>query len=154
MFKNIKMDKIGFILRNFTVCDKAVFTFLSFYGKCRFYNEPLGFYRQHNKSITSRNRQEYEPYKNELINRIKHAVYWNDFSSNMYYREMTLEREYRSKVLSTMALRHLDFTTAIHYSQYVNLKDIKKTRSKVIIWCLKGIRKIIDSFSYSHHIKL
>ena len=147
VFKNIKMEKIDTILQHFIVGDKAVFTLLSFEGKCRFYSEPLGFYRKHENSVTHNNRKAYEPYKKELINRIKHAEFWNDFSKKMYNDEVREVRKYRSKILTTMAFANMDFKTAIHYSQFVDLKDINKGSSRFIIRCLKINQKLISIFS-------
>ncbi|MFD2823324.1 glycosyltransferase [Lacinutrix iliipiscaria] len=137
MIRNIGFNNIMSILDNFIVGDKALFTLLSFSGKCRIYSEPVGFYRKHENSVTSKNRIEYVPFRDDLINRINHAKFWNDYSGNKFNEEVKEVVEYRSKVLTTMALRNSDFKTAIHYSQFVNLKTIKKTRTKIIIMLLK-----------------
>jgi len=137
MFKSMDLKEIFPFFEMFTVGDKVLFTYLSFNGKCRFYSSTVGFYRLHENSVTSKNRIDYIPFRDDLINRINHAVLCNNYSNNKYDKEVKEVREYRSKVLTGMALRNYDFKTAIYYSQFVNLKDVKKTRSRIII---KGLR--------------
>jgi glycosyltransferase involved in cell wall biosynthesis len=137
MFLNIDLKEIFPFFEIFTAGDKVLFTYLSFKGKCRFYSSPIGFYRKHENSLSSKNRIDYKPFRDDLINRINHAEFWNNFSNNKFGKEAKEVLEYRSKVLTGMALWNLDFKTAIYYSQFVNLKDVKKIRSRIIIRLLK-----------------
>ena len=137
MFRNIGFNNIMSLFVNFTVGDWPLFTKLSLLGKSRFINTSVGYYRKHPNSVTSNNRLEFKAFKNELINRINHAKYWNDKIGFKFNKEVKEVIEYRSKVLTTMAVRNFDMRTAIHYSKYVDLKTIKKTSSKFIIKTLK-----------------
>jgi glycosyltransferase involved in cell wall biosynthesis len=148
MFRNIGFKNIMTVFDNFVVGDKAVFTLLSFHGKCRFYAKPLGFYRKHENSVTSNNRTKYVPYKNELINRIKHAEFWNAYSAHKYNTESNFVKAYRSKVLTNIALRHWDLKTAVHYSQFVDMSHIKKPYSKLGIGSLKLLAKFVNYFQW------
>ena len=144
MFKNIGFADILKLLDNFVVGDWPLFTMLSFKGKCRFYSKPLGFYRIHANSVTSKNRINYIPYKNEFINRINHAIYWNKFSDGKYNFEENLVKQKRSRQLSNIALKHRDFKTAMYYSQFINVKELDKLYSKIIVRGLKFINWVFN----------
>jgi len=144
LFTNIGLENFSKILDNFIVGDKALFTLLSFHGKTRFYSQPVGFYRKHADSVTSKNRVNYKPYKKELINRIKHADYWNNYSNNNFSEETYEVKKYRSRILVGQALRNWDFKTAINYSKFVDLKDIKRLRPKTIFRFLRMLNTIFN----------
>lgn len=88
MFRNIGFKDCIKHLDHFLVGDWPLFTLMSFHGKCRFYSKSMGFYRIHENSITSKNRVDYIPYRNEFINRINHAIYWNKFSDYKFNKEV------------------------------------------------------------------
>nr|WP_321223005.1 glycosyltransferase [uncultured Psychroserpens sp.] len=137
MLRNIGFKECLSELNYFLVGDWPLFTRLSFKGKCRFYAKPMGFYRIHDNSITSKNRVDYKPFRNEFVNRINHATYWNAFGKNKFDIEERAVKERRSLVLTKMAMRNLDFKTAIKYAKFVNSKDVKKTYTKYVISVLK-----------------
>ncbi|WP_417214467.1 glycosyltransferase family 2 protein [Bizionia sp.] len=139
MFRNIGFKDVMSLFVNFSVGDWPLFTKLSLFGKSRFINKSVGYYRKHPNSVTNNNRLEYKAFKNELINRINHAKYWNDKLGSKFNKEVKEVIEYRSKILTTMAVRNFDMKTAIHYCKYVDLKTIKKTSSKLIIKTLKAL---------------
>ncbi|NNE14192.1 MAG: glycosyltransferase [Saprospiraceae bacterium] len=144
LFKNIGFENFKTVLDNFIVGDKALFTLLSFYGKIRFYSDPVGYYRKHAESVTSQNRIEYLPFKKDLINRIKHAEYWNAYSNYQFDEETLKVKEYRSRVLVGQALRNFDLKTAVHYSKFVDLNKIRKKSSRRIIGFLNRVESLFN----------
>lgn len=139
MMRNIDFKNIMTTLNNFTVGDWPVFTLLSFEGKARFYNQAVGYYRKHSNSVTSKNRIEYEPFKTDLLNRIKHAEYWNSYGGNQYNTIVHQVREMRSRQLVKIATRNKDFKTAIKYSKFINLNKEEKTKFKYLVKLFKWI---------------
>lgn len=142
-FCNIGFEEIMSILDNFIVGDKALFTLLSFSGKGRMYAQPVGYYRKHDHSVTSKNRIDYKAFRDDLVNRINHAEYWNSYANNRFESEMNEVRTYRSKVLTSMALRNKDLITAVKYSRFVNLDDFKKSRAHLLVKFLKSTSRLL-----------
>ncbi|NND52318.1 MAG: glycosyltransferase [Flavobacteriaceae bacterium] len=142
MFRNIDFENLFDILNKFTVGDRSLFTFLSFKGKCRFYAKAVGFYRQHSSSTTSGSRDQYKKYKKDLINRLNHASYWNDYSGQKFDLEKNIEVNKRARQISNLAMRKFDFKTAVYYSQFIELKDLNKGSSKLTVWLLKIIYRL------------
>ncbi|WP_223033959.1 glycosyltransferase family 2 protein [Hanstruepera marina] len=137
VFRNIDFHNLENILLEFKVGDWPLFTYLSSMGKTRFFAKSTGFYRTHSNSVTSKNRVEYLSFKNELTNRMKHAKYWNDFFGGKYDKTLDQIMKKRSRQLSHIALKNKDFRVAIYYSQFIQVKELKKIKSKFIVSVLK-----------------
>jgi glycosyltransferase involved in cell wall biosynthesis len=144
MFKNIGFENILNVLNNFVVADWPLFTLLSHKGKCRFYAESTGFYRIHSNSVTSKNRIEYKPFKKEIVNRIEHAVYWNNYNHNKYNYEVDFVKNKRSRALVNIALKNIDVKTAIHYSQYIKIDSLNKRSSRIMARLLQFMHRLIN----------
>ena len=142
MFRNIGFQDIMLLLDNFTVGDWPVFTKLSLTGKSRFINIPVGYYRKHSNSVTSKNRVEYSAFKKDLINRIKHATYWNAIAGNKQDKIVHQVKEMRSRQLTKMAFRNKDIKTSIFYSQFINLNSNDKLKFRCTVRLFKWINKL------------
>lgn len=142
MFRNIGFDNILNVLINFNIGDWPLFTLLSFNGSCCFFSESVGCYRIHDGNITSKNRIDYQQFKNEIVNRINHAEFWNNYSDNKYNLEVSLVKKKRSRSLVNIALKNGDYKTAIYYSQYIDIKELDKSVSKLMAVVLKIIFRI------------
>lgn len=144
MFRKIDFSKLMPVLEETLVADWPLFTYLSFYGKCRFYNESVGCYRLHSNSLTSDYRKKYSKYVIDLISRLEHARFWNKFSC---YKFNEVERsviQKRSRQICNIALRNLDVKNAIKYSPYINTHELKYIHSKVIVKALKLIYCLLN----------
>ena len=144
MFRNIGFEDLSKILKNFNVGDWPLFTMLAHKGKCRFYSEPVGFYRLHPNSLTIQNRIKYSSFRNEYINRINHAKYWNNINQNEYQLQESFVTRKRSKALVHEALKNLDLRTALHYSKYISIEDLSNSKSKIVVRLLKSLNNIFQ----------
>lgn len=125
------------------VADWNIFTHLSHFGKCRFIDEPVGYYRVHEKSITYNDRRVYKKFREDLIKRINHAKYWNFINHNKYEKEEAQVLARRSRALSSEALRNFDLKTAIKYSKFILYKDLNNLSSKIVVFVLKMLNNLL-----------
>lgn len=143
MFRKIEFEKLYPILKTTLVGDWPVFTYLHTFGKSKFINDPVGFYRVHETSFTHNFRKHYQLHKNDLIHRLEHAQFWNHYTGHQHdLIENKVLRE-KSRKLTSLAFKNNDYNTAIKYSRFVNIRDLNNISSKVIICFLKLVNRVL-----------